>query len=475
MISNVLRTELRCQILTLKWNDPSPADDIESAARRLRYRALGQACDKLNIGSLLFAHHADDQAETVLMRIANDYLGTGLSGMRKVSGIPECEGMYGVHTLGNERSLRPSRATQSTLPIADDGVSILRPLLSYTKAELIATCEHAGVKWVEDETNIDPSLTLRNTVRALHDEGKLPLALQRKRLLLMAERVRRREEIHEREADRILASIYLRLDARVGLLECHLSPDALQTQDIEMDGDLVRSKVLGKLVQVVSPDDNIPLRALAGQSARRTLDSLETPAHAPSTCSLAHTMIRSKVGGPRQLRLTLHRAPPDSKDLRSAEVKLTLLPQERSEEGDVQWSPWQLWDGRFWIRVGGIGATDPESYCFIRFLTVHSLATLRTSLGKKPSAKIDELMKSAKGAARFTLPAIFYSEISSESAKSDSSTPKESLVALPSLRWSTSGWEAVPSKDDLKPRRKTRWLYDIRYKAVHDSLTIPRT
>jgi tRNA(Ile)-lysidine synthase len=96
---------------------------VQAAARKARYAALSAWAAKKNISHLATAHHADDQAETVLMRLER---GSGLAGL---SGI------------------RPVRADGSLL--------ILRPLLGWTKAELVHLVSRAGVEAVEDPSNHD--------------------------------------------------------------------------------------------------------------------------------------------------------------------------------------------------------------------------------------------------------------------------------------------------------------------------------
>src|SRR5690606_15955834 len=74
----------------------------EAAARELRYAFLHAAAERFAAETLVTAHHADDQAETVLFRLAR---GTGLAGL---AGIPERRGI------------------------------IARPLLAFTRGELAA-------------------------------------------------------------------------------------------------------------------------------------------------------------------------------------------------------------------------------------------------------------------------------------------------------------------------------------------------
>ncbi|HEX5049455.1 MAG TPA: tRNA lysidine(34) synthetase TilS [Gammaproteobacteria bacterium] len=94
---------------------------LEAAAREARYRVLEQA---LAPGELLLtAHHADDQLETVLLRLAR---GSGVRGLR---GIVELA-PFGRGLLG-------------------------RPLLSFTRAELRAQAEDWRLEWLEDPANAD--------------------------------------------------------------------------------------------------------------------------------------------------------------------------------------------------------------------------------------------------------------------------------------------------------------------------------
>ena len=100
---------------------------IQERARRLRHRLLMERCIAAGIAHLLLAHHRDDQAETVLMRMVRG------SGVRGLAGIAPA-------------SLAPGSAGR---------VRLLRPLLVQPKARLRATLEAMGQSWVEDPSNRD--------------------------------------------------------------------------------------------------------------------------------------------------------------------------------------------------------------------------------------------------------------------------------------------------------------------------------
>lgn len=108
---------------------------IEAAARRARYDFLADAARQRVISVIVTAHHADDQAETVLMRLLR---GTGIDGLAAMEPI-------------------------SPVPGHDD-LKLLRPLLTIPKADLRAYCAEHGIQPREDATNADTDY-LRNRVR----------------------------------------------------------------------------------------------------------------------------------------------------------------------------------------------------------------------------------------------------------------------------------------------------------------------
>ncbi|WP_456777005.1 tRNA lysidine(34) synthetase TilS [Bradyrhizobium sp. USDA 4369] len=119
---------------TLRWSGEKPAAGIPEAARIARYRLLARAAEQAGARHVVTAHTRDDQAETVLMRLLR---GSGIAGLAAMAPV--------------------SRR---------DGLLLARPLLSVSKARLIATLRSAGVAFADDPTNRDPAFT-RPRLRAL--------------------------------------------------------------------------------------------------------------------------------------------------------------------------------------------------------------------------------------------------------------------------------------------------------------------
>lgn len=121
---------------------------VQAAARQARYGALADWARGQGLAAVATAHHADDQAETLLMRLAR---GAGLSGL---AGIRESR------DLG--------------------GVLLVRPLLGWRRAELAALV--ADVATVDDPSNADPrhdrthARTLLATVGDRIDPARLAAA-----------------------------------------------------------------------------------------------------------------------------------------------------------------------------------------------------------------------------------------------------------------------------------------------------------
>jgi tRNA(Ile)-lysidine synthase len=162
-----LASRLGLRHRTLRWTGEKPSAGLPEAARDARYRLLAAAARGAGATHILTAHTRDDQAETVLMRMARGSGLTGLGGMPRETEIGH--------------------------------VRLLRPLLTVPKARLIATLAAVGLSFVDDPTNRDPRFTrarLRGLLPALAEEG-----LDANRLAVLAWRLRRANETIELAVD----------------------------------------------------------------------------------------------------------------------------------------------------------------------------------------------------------------------------------------------------------------------------------
>ncbi|WP_251134101.1 tRNA lysidine(34) synthetase TilS [Rhodomicrobium sp. Az07] len=140
--------------VTLVWSGEKPATGLQAAARRARY-ALLTAQARVNGASLVTAHTRDDQAETLVMRLAR---GSGVDGLAAIAPV----------------SMR-------------DGVRLARPLLDFSKTRLTACLRARSVPFVRDPSNENTAferVRLRIAMRALANAGvsKAALALSAARL-----------------------------------------------------------------------------------------------------------------------------------------------------------------------------------------------------------------------------------------------------------------------------------------------------
>ncbi len=103
------------------------AGNVQAAARAARYAALARWAQEAGLGAIATAHHADDQAETLLMRLNR---GSGLAGLA------------GVRPRGR---------------IGGGDTLLLRPLLGWRKAELAQVVAAAGIEPAEDPSNTNPA------------------------------------------------------------------------------------------------------------------------------------------------------------------------------------------------------------------------------------------------------------------------------------------------------------------------------
>ncbi|KDN38182.1 hypothetical protein RSAG8_09685, partial [Rhizoctonia solani AG-8 WAC10335] len=161
---SALRTRARSEaigvpglVLPAEWDRgiPKEGEAVEGAARDARYRALWRGLELgEGSGTVMFGHHADDQVETVIMRVLRGTGTYGLGGMRAVRRW----GWVG----GRARDVTSPR-TSDTLQGMQTYIS--RPLLTIPKERILATCRAHNLEYEQDVTNFMPDLTVRNAVR----------------------------------------------------------------------------------------------------------------------------------------------------------------------------------------------------------------------------------------------------------------------------------------------------------------------
>lgn len=181
----------------LRWEGEKPTSRLQERARAARYDLLAGEAASFGGAMLVTAHTRDDQAETLLMRMARGSGPSGLAGMRR-------------------RMVR-------------QGMVLARPLLGLPKARLIATAQARGLPFVTDPSNGDPRFARarwRSLTPLLAAEG-----LDAERLSLLAERLARLDEAVAVRADAVSAAL---LSAEAGAPLLRLNFDALRQEPEEI-------------------------------------------------------------------------------------------------------------------------------------------------------------------------------------------------------------------------------------------------
>lgn len=250
----------------LLWSGAKPASGLQDAARVARYRLLADHAASLGADLLLTAHTRDDQAETVLMRLAAGSALAGLAGMRP------------------ERILAP-------------GLRLGRPFLSLDKAILLGWCEARSIPFLQDPSNTNRRFArarLRAAAAALEAEG-----LTSARLARLAERAARDEAALRGAADAALLAATLpggdgttRLDG--GSLAALPDAVALRCVDLAIGRAGGGGHRLERLESLVL--DALLPALRAGVPMRRTLAGLVVSADASCIVSLRRAPPRKNAG-----------------------------------------------------------------------------------------------------------------------------------------------------------------------------------
>ena len=471
---------MQASVLPLTWPAGFNVLDhtrFETDARLLRYQALGHACRANNISHLMVAHHADDQAETVLMRLMKNRLRSGLRGMQSVEWIPECHGLYGVHHSGQQQG--PDANRNLPFPIEKGGIQIVRPLLGFEKSRLIATCETLGVAWAEDKTNHIQTYTSRNAIRHVYKNHELPAALSIQSLVNVALAMKRRMDGHKAYARMLFDKCLIKLDMQTGSMIVRLPPyTSLLDCEIETTANVNEAKnnayyLLERVADLVTPRTKAPISQLAATIENIWPEFRDSEGGVLSETGAGQADKAYCVYGiwwrwwnkpspfeqeaisawgfakqpPHPREWLLMRQPPSiSEDKANVPIE---YPPSRIAKGAVD-SHYRLFDGRYWIRI----QNHTDDTLVLRFFSkkdmrhVPAFQKSKAHQGPRPERFIGVVFGQLQPKdVRFTLPAVF---------RVDSATGEESLVGFPTL--------GVSMNTAGAPVDVCEW--DVRYKKI---------
>ena len=208
-----------CQIFY--WNGEKPENGLEAAAREARYKMMTDFCHENKIEYLLTAHQSDDQIETFLMNLSR---GSGLYGLSAM--LPKTE---------------------------RDGITILRPLLDVSRAELKKYCDDNNIKYFIDSMNSDEHYTrvkMRQNRHLLNDK----LDISDARILLAIQNLARTREWMDKYISNRIEMVVRSWGA------------LFNTSFLFDEAEEIRLKFLGLLIQRIG-GDNYPVRLNSLQKA----------------------------------------------------------------------------------------------------------------------------------------------------------------------------------------------------------------
>ncbi|KAL8952350.1 MAG: hypothetical protein Q9222_001730 [Ikaeria aurantiellina] len=444
---------LKAKILTLEWPsgvNPSATPNFETKARQLRYRALGKACCEADIPSLLLGHHEADQKETLIMRLIKGYCGEGL----RVEG-----------------AALQALARKEPMQWRDKSKDICKNLSEDTVGKVsntVATLVEAGMPWVSDLTNHNPTLSTRNSIRHLVRKNLLPQAIHGdleshpSALAITADRIQKKSIRRNHQASKLFQECeILSFDARAGHLQVRLplpatpdfGTDTYSSNDQTAEAEHIGARLVRHLFNIITPQDRISLQSLefAAKAMFFNFDYSQAPFRRKERSSQPHTFTAGGVlcerlnSIVRELRPSKTSLPttldpeytwrlsrqPYSSTEREPECIIPPAvgpkPLTRKSRRMYTEPPWQLWDGRYWIQVLN-PTSQPLKICPCN---PDRLQRLRQTLQqdrkeeKKGLSLKRKLKVAAPGMLRYTIPAIM-------------TTQDNTVLALPTLNFATT-------------------------------------
>lgn len=171
-------------------------EGLQAAAREARYAALADWMAGEGIAMLLTAHHSDDQAETLLMRLNRGSGVAGLAGVRAAGPVPGGGG----------------------------GLRLVRPLLGWRRSELEAIVAGAGIEAAQDPSNLDERFDRARLRREMGEAPWIDAAALARSAAFLAEA----ESALQWTADRLFADCSEAADGRVILRPQGLPPELVR-------------------------------------------------------------------------------------------------------------------------------------------------------------------------------------------------------------------------------------------------------
>ena len=344
--------------ITLRWEGDKPASHIQERARAARYDLLLKTCRAEGFTHLALAHNLEDQAETFWMRLAH---GSGLDGLAGMAAQRETE-----------------------------GVTLIRPLLGFTRAELRAVCTAKKTAWIEDVSNTNEKflrVRLRKLEELLAAEGLSP-----QRMGNTMQKLAEARAALEQVTDNLMRAAVIFHDEGYATLQLP------RLQNTPAD---ISRRLLSCLLQSVAPQDYAP----GFEALDKLAAALTAPGFSGSTLGGCEIL-----GAEKNAVLVLREA-------------AALPPSMPLEEG-------MIWDRRFMV----LGY--PAESLTIAPLNAAAIAHLRKHAAK--DSAVLKRLEALPHKVRLTLPALFRDE---------------NLVAVPHLSWSAASAAADVSACRLVPRQ----------------------
>lgn len=326
--------------------DPRKLSNFEEVAREERYKVMSKICHRESIPVLFMGHHRDDQLETFIQRLQGNSSIFGLAGTRSISPLPRSKDLSPEETRDKPQ------------------IQIVRPFWGYDKLDILDTCKANGVPYVTDPTNADVNLTRRNYLRHLIAE-----VIPRKSANLNGDSSIQ-ETTNSSPYSLIERSELVKLHS-----SCHMFASLFESKALELSDYLHKNNLIKEFPQLGALELTFPRECFQGTNYMIVSRYLYRILHPYSTSKHYHWayaklerqlvprivkfLEKNKLG---MLKITMmnlvfeiannsHSDVVPIKIYRCPIVKKNSISLEKHLSVNKEWSEWELFDQRFWLRV----------------------------------------------------------------------------------------------------------------------------